>query len=116
MMDGALFHNQTRTDVEAETDDDPKKVRLGDVFLAPPANARAARRRAAPADRRAYVVLSQACDLQHGEADRLLLLRGVIRPYGWKEHDIKAQLRTPVIRVDDDLLRSNGMFSRQRRG
>jgi len=33
MMDGTIFHNQVRTDTEAEIDADPKKVSLGDVFM-----------------------------------------------------------------------------------
>jgi hypothetical protein len=106
IMDGALFHNQVRTDVEAEIDANPEKVRLGDVFLAPPA-IEAADRPPADADpvpprRHVYVVLSQACDLQHGETDHLLLLRGAAQAYSWKLHDIKARLRTPVLRVNDD--------------
>jgi hypothetical protein len=112
IMDGALFHNQIRTDVEAEIDADPEKARLGDVFLAPAAIAGA---HPPPADvnpdpprRHVYIVLSQACDLQHGDAGHLLLLRGAVRPYSWKQHDVKAQSRTPAMRVDDELFAVEG--------
>jgi hypothetical protein len=108
-MDGALFHNQVRTTVEAEIDADQKRARFGDVFLAPVADAGAGAQgaegglpAAAPA-RYAYVVLSQACDLQHGAADRLLLLQGKVQPYGWKQHDNRAQVpRTPVMRLGEN--------------
>ena len=67
-MDGALFHNQVRTDVEAAIECDETKVHLGDVFLGPEPKAIEFTPGATPADpttRYAYVVLSQACDLQH---------------------------------------------------
>ena len=56
-------------------------------------------------DRYAYVVLSQACDLQHCETDRLLLLRGRARRYSWKQHDRKSrgQMKTPIMRVGEEL-------------
>jgi len=60
---------------------------------------------AAPEPKRpqyAYVVLSQACDLQHGESDRILLLRGEAEPYSWAQHDRSAKLRTPIMRVDKE--------------
>jgi hypothetical protein len=105
IMDGALFHNRIRTKVEAEIDANPKAARLGDVFLAPEPDRRGAADGpqgaiAGTRDRYAYVVLSQACDLQHGDADRLLLVRGKVQPYSWKQHGSKSQgPRTPVMRV-----------------
>jgi hypothetical protein len=134
IMDGVIFHNESRTRAEAELDKDPKKLRLGDVFLAPlpPApplpvqpQAQAAPRAvpasdappvvqsqegaeqadAAPApiiiSRHAFVVLSQACDLLHGDADRALLLRGKAKRYDWRQHDNKKQIpRTPLMKSD----------------
>ena len=105
MMDGAVFENATRTRVEAELDDDPKAARLGDVFLAPPppqpaAGGDAAAEAAGPMPRYAYVVLSQACDLHHGNAEHLLLLRGTVRPYSWKHHDNRLP-RTPIMQVGE---------------
>lgn len=108
IMDGALFHNQLRTTVEMEIDANPAAARLGDIFLGPAGEPGAGVEGqqdapVAPPARHAYVVLSQACDLQHGEADRLLLLRGTIQPYSWKQHDSKVQgPRTPIMRVDDE--------------
>src|SRR5689334_18131290 len=74
IMDGAIFHNQIRTEIEAEVDNDPKKARLGDVFLGPEQAAVAANGNACVGDsiRYAYVVLTQACVLQQGDADRLI--------------------------------------------
>ena len=105
IMDGAIFHNEVRTTIEAEIDADPQRARLGDVFLAPQSNdADPVQGRqdepATPADRYAYVVLSQSCDIQHAATDRLLLLQGKVQPYGWKQHDNKGQApRTPVMRL-----------------
>jgi hypothetical protein len=102
IMDGALFHNQVRTDVEAEIEADDEKVRLGDVFLGPEPQASGSAQGATADDphRYAYVVLSQACDLQHGEADRLIVLRGRVRLYSWRQHDNKQQKpRTPIMSV-----------------
>lgn len=106
IMDGALSHNQVRTELEAEIDGDPTKLRLGDVLLGPeltPA-APAAGQPEAETTRHAYVVLSQACDLQHGEADRVILLRGRVRPYGWKYHSKAQGPRTPVMIVGEQRL------------
>lgn len=104
MMDGAIFHNQVRTDTEAAIDLNPKAVRLGDVFLAPPKPPRPAGKKApkiaaGPVARDVYVVLSQACDLQHGATDQLLLLRGDAWPYGTKENAAKSP-KTPIMDVD----------------
>lgn len=54
--------------------------------------------------RHAYIVLSQACDLQHCETDRLLVLRGDVSKYRWNQHDRKVQTRTPIMRLDGDEL------------
>jgi len=53
----------------------------------------------------AYVVLSQACDLQHCETDRLLLLRGRAKRYNWKQHDrkLRGQVKTPIMQVGVEL-------------
>jgi hypothetical protein len=108
IMDGTLFHNQVRTTVEAEIDGDPKRARLGDIFLAPQADAGADAAGpldapAAPAARYAYVVLSQACDIQHGAADRLLLLRGTVQPYSLRQHGSKGQgPRTSVMQLGEE--------------
>jgi hypothetical protein len=100
IMDGALFHNKVRTDVESEIENDPTRVRLGDVFLGPELTT--SNVSSGDPARYAYVVLSQACDLQHGDAERLILLRGSARPYGWRQHNFRAQgPRTPVMVVGD---------------
>jgi hypothetical protein len=107
MMDGAFFQNQIRTDTEAEVDNNPSIVRLGDVFLAPIAPPKGRRRAAAGADavqlpREVFVVLSQACDLQHGGGDQLLLLRGSARPYAAAEGPKKhSGPKTSIMRVDE---------------
>ncbi len=56
-------------------------------------------------EREAYVVLSQACDLQHCETDRLLMLRGRAKRYNWKQHDNKSrgQVKTPIMYVGKDI-------------
>ena len=117
LVDSAIFRSQAFTDVLGAIDGDPTDVQLGDVFLSP-------RSTHAPAgeaegtslsddqpempsgDRNpeyAYVVLSQSCDLEHGEADRLLLLRGKVQPYSWKYHERKpASTRTPVMYAGED--------------
>jgi hypothetical protein len=49
--------------------------------------------------RHVFVVLSQACDLLHGDTDRALMLRGEAKPYDWKQHDNKKQVpRTPLMK------------------
>lgn len=107
MMDGAIFQNQVRTDTEAEIDKDPTKVRLGDVFLAPPRKSRKPRGKAAekaeeeakPEPREVFAVLTQACDLQHGRTTDLLMLRGSALPYAADNSAAKGQ-KTSVMRVD----------------
>ncbi len=121
IMDGALFHNQVRTDSYLKADHN-RMPRLGEVILGPKmkptvensAVAGSAGSEAAvnhsPAGEQAsvaevgsqyaYVVLSQACDLQHGKTDRLLLLRGDATKYSWKQHDKSVQYRTPIMRLD----------------
>jgi hypothetical protein len=108
ITDGAIFHNRVRTTIEAEIDADPNRARLGDVFLAPRPNVGESAQEeqggpATPAPRYAYVVLSQACDIQHGAVDRLLLLQGNAQPYGWKQHDSKSKApRTPVMQLGEE--------------
>ncbi|MCU1249945.1 MAG: hypothetical protein JWQ49_2974 [Edaphobacter sp.] len=151
LMDGALFHNQVRTD-SYFGENRIRTPRLGEVFLepAPPRSAvrgpaievvapdepipaalavtpdtkvhvlgaasdaepteaaegtkadKTSDETAKPKPQFAYVVLSQACDLQHGESDRILLLRGEAEPYSWAQHDRSAKLRTPIMRVDKE--------------
>jgi hypothetical protein len=150
LMDGALFHNQVRTDSYFE-ENRIRTPRLGEVFLDPSPSACEVSAQAGevaasdeaiptaltllpvptvgasdtvdpenpvagevptgiePASEMekaklqyAYVVLSQACDLQHGESDRILLLRGEAAPYSWAQHDRSAKLRTPIMRVDKE--------------
>jgi hypothetical protein len=104
MMDGALFQNETRTRVEAEINANPQDARLGDVFLGPAPTVVAP---AAPAEaviptppRYAFVVLSQACDIKHGDAEQVLLMRGTVRPYTARQHE-NSRERTPVMKVGD---------------
>lgn len=106
MMDGAIFQNQVRTDTEAEIDKDPKKVRLGDVFLAPLRKPKKLQGKVAEAaedaktePREVFAVLTQACDLQHGRTTQLLLLRGSALPYAVESSGSKGQ-KTSVMRVD----------------
>lgn len=105
MMDGTIFHNQIRTDTESEIDADPKKVSLGDVFMAPVKKPRKGAKGAAKPDdtgagaREVFVVLTQACDLQHGRATQLLMLTGTAMPYE-ADSAPKGQ-KTAVMRVDD---------------
>ena len=105
MMDGAMFQNQVRTDTEADIDKDPKKVRLGDVFLAPLKTPQKARGETledvelAQQPREVFVVLTQACDLQHSRATHLLMLRGKAFPYAADPSSLKGQ-KTSVMRVD----------------
>ncbi|MCS0505132.1 hypothetical protein [Ancylobacter mangrovi] len=91
MMDAAIFHNQRRTEVEVEAA--PTEVRLGDVLMAPLAQEQVA----AGADRDVYMVLSQACDLQHGNTDRILLLKGRTKSYRAPASKLSG-LRTPIMR------------------
>jgi len=101
MMDGALFQNETRTRVETEIDGLQSTVRLGDVFLGPQPAAAAQEGSAQPAaHRRAFVVLSQACDLKHGGAEQMLLMQGAARPYTASQHD-RQHDRTPVMKCGD---------------
>lgn len=89
LMDSAVFRSEKFTNILDELDNRHPNIQLGDVFLGPDAT-----------PRYAYVVLSQSCDLQHGSADRLLLLRGIVKPYDWSQHAQKVvDTRTPVMRV-----------------
>lgn len=107
MMDGAIFQNQVRTDTEADIDKNPKKVRLGDVFFTPPEKPRKQRKKTAaeeagpvkPEPREVFAVLTQACDLQHGRASQLLMLKGSALPYAADASASKGQ-KTSVMRVD----------------
>lgn len=104
MMDGTIFHNEVRTNTEAEIDANPRKVSLGDVFMAPikkPEGEPAGEAEGAiaePIARDVYAVLTQACDLQHGNTDRLLMLKGKALPYE-ADSVLKGQ-KTAVMRVD----------------
>ena len=100
MMDGALFHHQSRTKTEAAIDDNPKAARLGDVFLAPPLIVPAVGEAPARSEQYAYVVLSQACDLKHGNADTVLLLKGSVQLYD-RPLRKSASPRTPIMYVND---------------
>ncbi|WP_213737202.1 hypothetical protein [Bradyrhizobium sp. dw_411] len=103
MMDGALFHNQSRTKTEAAIDNDPKAVRLGDVFVTSPVIIPADGATPARSEQHAYVVLSQACDLKHGGVDTVLLLKGSVQPY--ERPRLKSSTpRTPIMYVDDQKL------------
>ena len=99
MMDGALLENEVRTRVEDEVPNLPP--RLGDVFLAPQSPLpKADKAVAMPAPRYAYVVLSQACDLKHGDAEQILLMRGIVKPYSASHHGNRLP-RTPVMKDGD---------------
>lgn len=101
MMDGALFHHGDRTKIEAEIDANPKAARLGDVFLAAPRTVPATDQVPEHVEHHAFVVLSQACDLQHGNTDRLLLLKGSVHPYERPAKKIGGSgIRTPIMIVD----------------
>ncbi len=114
MMDGSLFHNERRTELEAEIDADPSDIRFGDVFLVKPetsatvqpagAGALAseggvqAKQAAGEEPQRAYMVMSQTCDLVREGVDVALLLRGKAVPYEWKQHEGKRSLeKTPIM-------------------
>ncbi len=101
ITDGCFFHNQVRTDSYLVADRN-RMPRLGEIFLAPIRKEDSADPTTEVGKRYAYVVLSQACDLQHGETDRLLLLRGEAKTHSWKEHKPASSTRTPVMRVDND--------------
>jgi hypothetical protein len=101
MMDGALFHHGDRTRIEAEIDANPKTARLGDVFLAEATRVAAKEGNPEHVEQHAFVVLSQACDLQHGNTDRLLLLKGAVHPYERPAKKIgRNGIRTPIMMVD----------------
>jgi len=100
MMDASMFYNEARTRIEGEARG-AADVQLGDVYIGPPVGEKEAPENAQP-ERYAYVVLSQACDLQHGAVDRILLLRGVARPYAWKQHVRAKTTRTPIMVVGDE--------------
>ena len=104
IMDGAIFYNKVRTGIENEGHAEFSNARLGDVFLGPEPPPQTATTESPPAAsaRQAYVVISQACDLLHGNADRLLLLKGRLLPYSWKQHALKAQPRTPIMIHNDN--------------
>jgi len=122
IMDGAIFHNERRTQVEAEIDNNPMSIHFGDVFLAgkvpanvpvvkdlekgnasEPAEAHAEAPPAKALGRHAYMVMSQACDLMRGGSDRALLLRGEAKAYEWRQHDNrKATPKTPIMIVGQE--------------
>ncbi|HXH42223.1 MAG TPA: hypothetical protein VNK51_00065 [Bradyrhizobium sp.] len=101
MMDGALFQHGDRTRIEAEIDANPKAARLGDVFLAESKAVAAKDGVPEHVEQHAFVVLSQACDLQHGNTDRLLLLKGSVHPYERSAKKIGgSSIQTPIMMVD----------------
>jgi hypothetical protein len=101
MMDGALFHHGDRTRIEAEIDANPKAARLGDVFLAMATTVAAKEGSPEHVEQHAFVVLSQACDLQHGNTDRVLLLKGSVHPYERPAKKLGGNgIRTPIMMVD----------------
>ncbi|MUZ64369.1 hypothetical protein [Agrobacterium vitis] len=96
MLEGTVFHNAVRTNVET-AEGEAVTARLGDVYLGPEVHGTQDGK--APL-RACFVVISQACDLQHGEADRILLLKGSLRPYTPDQLAKKATvLRTPLITI-----------------
>lgn len=103
MMDGAMFYHEVRTRVGREGAA-AEDIRLGDVLLGPAATtppAGAAESTTGQHD--AYVVISQECDQQHRDVDRVLLLQGVAVPYSWRQHGKakRTRPRTPVMLVAD---------------
>lgn len=96
MLEGTVFHNAERTNIET-AGGEPLTARLGDVYLGPEVQAAAD---GTTPPRACYVVISQACDLQHGDADRILLLKGCLRPYMPDQVAKKATVqRTPLITI-----------------
>jgi hypothetical protein len=62
---------------------DAKSVlQLGDLIVEKPRNWKKTGK-IAPEDMPVFVVISQACDIAHGNSDALLLLRGIIRKRDW---------------------------------
>lgn len=84
-------------DADAAQADAPAPAQAGPHAGPPPAVKPAQQPTAV---RHAFVVLSQACDLQHKEAEHVLLMRGVLRPHRAWQHE-SARKRTPVMRVGD---------------
>jgi hypothetical protein len=94
MLEGTVFHNEVRTNVET-AEGEPETARLGDVYLE---SELPVGKDGNASFRACYVVISQACDLQHRDADRILLLKGSLRPYTPDQAAKKSTvLRTPLI-------------------
>ena len=96
--DSLIFEHEDRT--PATTVQPPK---LGDVWMAPPKTARKDAKTAVPPiekqSREVFAVLTQACDLQHKYTDRLLLLKGLARPYNVAAAE-PAQVSSAVMKLD----------------
>ena len=93
ILDGVMFQNRTRLEAQEDPSKDPKNtLHLGDVLFTD----------SQKSEQEALLVLSQACDLQHGNTDRLLFIRGKTQPYKWQTHEKHDAKRTPILKYDQE--------------
>ncbi|QSV45474.1 hypothetical protein [Geobacter benzoatilyticus] len=94
ILDASIFENAERVKFERDVAVLPHldSIQLGDVFIS---------REAIPYENReVLVVLTQACDLQHGNAKSILLIKGSLKPYSIQNYRIPNAPRTPIIDID----------------
>jgi hypothetical protein len=99
LTDSLIFQHAKRTPPGVAL-----QPQLGDVWMAPPQVARARSKApvipAAKQSRDVFAVLTQACDLQHGNTDRVLMLKGIARPYNATPTE-KTPVSSAVMQVDE---------------
>ncbi|MDD2335168.1 MAG: hypothetical protein PHD01_01160 [Geobacteraceae bacterium] len=94
ILDATIFENAERVKYEKQIAgvSHLDSIQLGDIFISTEANA--------GGDREVLVVLTQACDLQQGNAKSILLINGKLKPYTVLTYRIPNAQRTPIIDID----------------
>jgi hypothetical protein len=94
ILDATIFENAERVKYEKQVArmSHLESIQLGDIFILAEA--------IAGEDRDVLVVLTQACDLQQGNAKSILLIKGKLKPYTVLNYRIPNAPRTPIIDID----------------
>lgn len=95
ILDATIFENAERVKYENKVAEVShlESIQLGDIFISKEETA-------ARGDREVLVVLTQACDLQQGNAKSILLIKGKLKPYTVLNYRIPNAPRTPIIDID----------------
>lgn len=135
ILDATIFENVERLkhEMQAVGVSHLDLIQLGDIFISRDVNIEGGD---ANRTREVLVALTQACDLQHGNAKSILLIKGKVKPYSIATYRIPNASRTPIIEIDgtffvidwdencpttwaidslDELLGPNGNYTKIRR-